>query len=130
MEKTVHLDDHDSVYDRADIGEPILRTKLHRPHVAADIIPRPRLVELLEAGRHRPLTVISAAAGYGKSTLASQWLETSAYPGGWVSLDEHDNDPRLFLTYLLVAIENLFPGLSLKTQSLLKASFRFRASEY
>jgi LuxR family maltose regulon positive regulatory protein len=121
MDKTVPIVDRDTVYSKETWAEPILRTKLHRPPVLPDIVPRPRLVDLLEAGRHRPLTLISAAAGYGKSTLASQWLETTDCLGGWVSLDEGDNDPRLFLTYLLAAIQEVFPGLSPKTQSLLGA---------
>lgn len=60
--------------------EPILRTKLHRPPVALDILPRARLLELLNQGRSTPLTLISAAAGYGKSTLASKWIEACDCP--------------------------------------------------
>lgn len=102
-------------------SEPILRTKLHRPPVSADIIPRARLIELLEQGRNRAMTLISAPAGYGKSILASQWLETCQCPGAWVSLDENDNDLRLFLTYLLEAIQNVLPTTNLKSKTLLQS---------
>jgi LuxR family maltose regulon positive regulatory protein len=104
------------------LSEPILRTKLHPPPVSADIIPRIRLIELLEQGRHRPMTLISAPAGYGKSILASQWLETCGCPGAWVSLDEKDSDLRLFLTYLLEAVQKAFPAASLATKDLLQAA--------
>ena len=98
--------------------EPILRTKLHRPPISADIIPRTRLIKLLENGIQKTLTLISAPAGYGKSILASQWLEISGLPSIWVSLDENDNDVSAFLRYFLEAIQRLFPQQVLKTKSL------------
>ncbi len=76
---------------------PILRTKLYRPPVAADIVWRRRLHSRLDEGRHRPLTLVSAPAGYGKSTLVSHWLETLDEPCAWLSLDEADGDLRVFL---------------------------------
>jgi len=101
--------------------ERIFRTKLHRPPVSADIIPRARLIELLEHGRHRPLTLITAPAGYGKSVLASQWLEICGCPGAWLSLDENDSNLRQFLTYLLEALQGMFPSVELKTGTFLQA---------
>jgi LuxR family maltose regulon positive regulatory protein len=79
----------------------LLHTKLNRPSVAPDIVPRDRLTKLLDQGRKRPLTLISAPAGYGKSTLASRWTATCDCPCVWVSLDNDDNDLRQFLNYLL-----------------------------
>ncbi len=102
--------------------EPILRTKLHTPPVSADIIPRARLIELLEKGRQRPMTLISAPAGYGKSVLASQWLETCGRPGVWLSLDENDSDLRQFLIYLLEAVQEAFSSVELQTRTLLQAA--------
>ena len=67
------------------------------------------------------MTLISAPAGYGKSTLASCWLAASDFPGAWLSLDERDNDLRLFLTYFLEAIRTLFPSALQETVALLKA---------
>lgn len=98
--------------------ESILRTKLHRPPISADIIPRARLIKFLENGIQKTLTLISAPAGYGKSILASQWLEISCLPSIWVSLDESDNDVSAFLRYVLEAIQSLFPQQVLKTKSL------------
>jgi len=101
-------------------GEPILHTKLHRPPISADVIPRARLIEALENGIQKTMTLISAPAGYGKSILASQWLDISRVPGIWVSLDESDNDASAFLRYVLEAIHSLFPQQVLKTRSLLE----------
>ena len=66
----------------------ILTTKLYRPPVSADLEPRTDLIVRLENNLHRALTLISAPTGYGKSTLASMWLDASETPGCWVSLDE------------------------------------------
>ncbi|MCP4403278.1 MAG: AAA family ATPase, partial [bacterium] len=98
-----------------------IRTKLHRPPVTNDLVPRTQLLERLEYRRQRPLTLISAPAGYGKSTLVSSWLETNEYPGAWVSLDAEDSDLRLFLTYLTAAIHTLFPEAVQQTQALVNA---------
>ena len=100
----------------------IIRTKLYRPPVTKDLVPRSHLLERLEYCRQRPLTLISAPAGYGKSTLASSWLEASDCPGAWVSLDEDENDLRLFLTYLVAAIQMLFPEAGQQIQALLNAT--------
>ena len=72
------------------------RTKLYRPPVTADYITRDALDASLEQGVELPLTVVSAPAGYGKSTLISHWLETNSYPSAWLSLDESDSDVRVF----------------------------------
>ena len=82
----------------------ILYTKLQRPPEAPDIVPRDRLLDRLNAGLNRPLTLISAAAGYGKSTLASRWVAGCDYPSAWVSLEESDSDLRPFLNYLLATV--------------------------
>jgi LuxR family maltose regulon positive regulatory protein len=100
---------------------PILLTKLHPPPITPDLLPRSHLLERLDKGRQRPLTLISAPAGYGKSVLASAWLETRDGPSAWVSLDEHDNDPVGFLTYVIVAVQRVFPGADLETRSMLRA---------
>ncbi len=99
----------------------IIRTKLHRPLLTEDLIPRTQLLERLEHRRQRPLTLVSASAGYGKSTLVSHWLEISAYSGVWVSLDEDDNDLRLFVIYVIAAIHTLFPEAGQQTQAILNA---------
>lgn len=85
---------------------PVLRTKLYRPQLTQHLIPRTHLVNRLEILQHRPTTLVSAAAGYGKSTMASLWLEAWGGAYGWVSLDEEENDLRAFLTYLIAAIQS------------------------
>jgi ATP/maltotriose-dependent transcriptional regulator MalT/ActR/RegA family two-component response regulator len=102
-------------------ASPILRTKLQRPVLFEDLLPRSELMVRLDELRRRPLTLVSAAAGYGKSTLASLWLEAWEGPYGWLSLDDVENDLRQFLNYLLAAIANAFPGACETTRSLLQA---------
>jgi ATP/maltotriose-dependent transcriptional regulator MalT/ActR/RegA family two-component response regulator len=99
---------------------PILRTKLQRPVLSPDLLPRPDLVERLDELRRRPLTLVSAAAGYGKSTLASQWLEAWDGPYAWLSLEDEENDLQQFLNYLLAAITTAVPGACERVQSLLQ----------
>ena len=101
---------------------PLLRTKLYPPKITADMVLRNDLLHRLERNRQRPLTVISAPAGFGKSILASMWLHESNRPFGWISLDEADNNLFTFLTYLLASIETIFPDLELLTASLLNSS--------
>jgi len=99
----------------------ILRTKLHRPPVPSDHVHRPRLLERLEERRYRPLTLVSAPAGYGKSTLVSSWLDGCETPFGWLSLDEHDNDLHQFLAYLVTAVRTMFSDAASKTMTLINA---------
>ncbi|MDX2455447.1 LuxR C-terminal-related transcriptional regulator [Desulfosarcina sp.] len=106
----------------ADESIAILRTKLYRSSLPPDLVPRADMVARLDELRHRPVTLISSAAGYGKSTMASLWLEAWRGPYGWVSLDENENDLQLFLSYLLAAIQDAIPGSCEKTQSLLQVS--------
>jgi LuxR family transcriptional regulator, maltose regulon positive regulatory protein len=86
---------------------PLLETKLHIPGRTGTQIPRPRLSEQLTRGDGVPLTVISAPAGFGKSTVVTEWLASLPVDRpvrAWVSLDERDNDPATFWTYVLAAL--------------------------
>ena len=93
---------------------PILATKLYIPPPRSKIVLRPRLVERLNEGMHCKLILISAAAGFGKTTLVSEWLAalTHGVRAAWLSLDEGDNDPTRFLTYLVAALQTLPPKTS------------------
>ena len=91
--------------------ESIRITKLHRPQATQYTISRARLLAQFEGWRQWPLTLVSAPAGYGKSTAVSQWLESCGCPNAWLSLDESDNELRVFLTYLVSAIQTQFPEL-------------------
>jgi LuxR family maltose regulon positive regulatory protein len=75
-------------------------------------------LERLEQNRRRPLTLVSAPAGYGKSTLVSSWLQGCACPNTWVSLDKNDNNLHLFLSYFLAAIQTMFPDAATETMTL------------
>lgn len=99
---------------------PLIRTKLHRPPIAGDHIHRQHLLKRLERFRNRPLTLVSAPAGYGKSTLVSCWLEANNTPNAWVSLDENDNDLHMFLAYFLAAIQSIFPDVGREVEEMLK----------
>ena len=88
---------------------PILATKLYIPLPRPKIVLRPRLVERLNEGLSASckLTLISAPAGFGKTTLVSEWVAGCGQPVAWLSLDEGDNDPIQFLTYLVAALQTL-----------------------
>ncbi len=72
---------------------------------------RPRLIERLNEGLHCKLTLISAPAGFGKTTLVSEWLAGIGSPAAWLSLDEGDNDPTRFLTYFIAALQTIAPEI-------------------
>src|SRR5512135_2177110 len=100
------------------MDNPILATKLGLPLLRQDAIRRPRLVDRLktglwqEQGFARKLTLVSAPAGFGKTTLVSEWLHSLGSGSGkddqfkvaWLSLDEGDNDPARFLAYLVACL--------------------------
>ncbi len=91
----------------------LLRTKLFPPIARPNLVQRRRLTDRLTAGLQRPLTLISAPAGFGKTALISEWRSTPegrTRPLAWLSLDHGDNDPQLFWAYLLAALQTL-PGL-------------------
>ena len=88
---------------------PIVETKLFVPRPRDGLVRRPRLDDLL--GAHSRLTLISAPAGFGKSTLLTSWLAgQSQSPVAWVSFDEGDNRPEVFWSYVLTALERAAPG--------------------
>ena len=93
---------------------PLLTTKLFLPPARPNLVPRPQLIEVLNAGLKRPLTLISAPAGYGKTTLLSDWRAGlgSRYPLAWLSLDSEDNDLARFLLYVSAALVTLHPKLT------------------
>src|SRR3990170_1165081 len=88
---------------------PLLAMKLRQPQVRASIVSRTRLTERLNAGLNRALTLISAPVGFGKTTLLGEWLSgaAQAVPAAWLSLDEDDNDPVRFLTYVVAALNGV-----------------------
>jgi LuxR family maltose regulon positive regulatory protein len=93
------------------MSTPMLATKLYLPPPRPHLVSRPRLLERLNAGLHHKLTLISAPAGFGKTTLVSEWLAGCERPAAWLSLDEGDNNPARFLTYLIAALQTIAPTL-------------------
>ncbi len=85
----------------------ILATKLYIPPPRPKVVLRPRLIERLNEGLRRKLTLVSAPAGFGKTTLVSEWVARCERPTAWLSLDEGDNDPARFLTYLVAALQTV-----------------------
>jgi LuxR family maltose regulon positive regulatory protein len=109
--------------------EPLIKLKLFVPQLRNDLISRPHLINKLDQGSNCALTLISAPAGYGKTTLLSEWIdkrrkEKSSIPCAvcWLSLDINDNDPTRFLTYLSAAFESVYPELGEETRNLLESS--------
>jgi len=106
---------------------PLLATKLYIPQPRLDRVPRPHLSQWLDEGLrlgHR-LALISAPAGYGKTTLLSEWCYRASHDHGWLlawlSLDESDNDPVRFWRYVIAALQTLQPGLGENVLSLLQS---------
>ncbi|MDO8672583.1 MAG: LuxR C-terminal-related transcriptional regulator [Dehalococcoidia bacterium] len=92
---------------------PLLAMKLRQPRVRANIVSRERLTARLNDGLSRRLTLVSAPAGFGKTTLVGEWIAgaAQAVPLAWLSLDEDDNDPVRFLTYVVAALHGAQEGV-------------------
>ena len=106
-----------------DMASPLLETKLYAPKLRRGVVARPRLSERLSRGAESKLTLISAPAGFGKTTLLAEWL--AAAPAGrrsvaWLSLDQADNQPVTFWTYLITALQTVIPGIGASALSLLQ----------
>ncbi len=87
---------------------PLLETKLHVPRLRRSLVARPRLSERLGRGAESALTLVPAPAGFGKTTLLTEWLAAAEVDGrsvAWLSLDGRDNDPALFWTYVVAALK-------------------------
>lgn len=99
----------------------LLTTKLYVPPVSTSVVARPRLFELLDEGLLQKLTVLSAPAGFGKTTLLSDWIRARKLPVAWISLDAGDNDPMRFLSYLIAALQKAHRDTGQIAQALLQS---------
>ena len=97
----------------------MLLTKLHISPPGSQTVHRPELFEKLAVGLKRKLTLISAPAGFGKTTLVSDWIIQQDIPAAWYSIDHNDNDASEFLSYIVSAIQGIFPDLGENTLKLL-----------
>lgn len=108
--------------------EQLLSTKLYIPSLRSDLISRPRLTGRLTAASQPKLVLVCAPAGYGKTTLAIEWLKKSEYLRTWLSLDESDNDPRRFLVYLIAALRQVDPDIGRAAEAMSRSpqpSFKY-----
>jgi ATP/maltotriose-dependent transcriptional regulator MalT len=102
----------------------LLRTKLSIPPVRAELVPRPRLLARLNEGLAGKLTLISAPAGFGKTTLLACWAKGCRLPVTWLSLDESDNEPVRFITYLIASLEKVAGGQEIKEGPEVRSSYQ------
>jgi LuxR family maltose regulon positive regulatory protein len=95
------------------MSTPILATKLYVPPLRPRVVPRPRLTAQLDEGLALgcKLTLISASAGFGKTTLVSAWSASCRRPVAWLSLDAGDSEPVRFLTSLIAALQTIRAGI-------------------
>jgi LuxR family maltose regulon positive regulatory protein len=105
------------------MSTPILATKLYIPPPRPTIVLRPRLIERLYEGLSSgcKLTLISASAGFGKTTMVSEWIAGCERLATWLSLDEGDNDPTRFLTYLVAALQTIAGNIGKRVLAILQS---------
>lgn len=106
------------------MATPILATKHYIPPLPSKVVSRPRLIKQLAEGlsMSRKMTLISAPAGFGKSTLVSEWIAGCGRPVAWLSLDENDKAPARFLIYLISALQKISPDLGVDILEALQSS--------
>jgi LuxR family transcriptional regulator, maltose regulon positive regulatory protein len=107
---------------RSLMANPLIATKLHVPSPRRNLVPRRRLDARLASAVDAKLILVSAPAGFGKTTLVTEWLGTVVDAGtavAWLSLDERDNDPRVFWSYVLASLQMAMPGLGAGAHTLL-----------
>lgn len=94
----------------------LLKTKLHIPHLRQPLVSRPQLLVKLNQGLQTggKLTLVSAPAGFGKTTCICEWIARCERPFAWLSLDARDSDPTRFLAYLIAALQTLSPEIGMK----------------
>src|SRR5512143_2458363 len=102
------MDRSDSAYNPA---PPLLTTKLRVPKKHGALVSRDSLVAKMDQALSFPVTLIAAPAGFGKTTLVSKWLDRVETPVAWISLGEEDNDFAHFLTYLISALQTIWPNI-------------------
>lgn len=111
----------DNAIGEATARAVLLATKLHVPAIGAQLVHRGPLLDALTAGRRRKLTLLSAPAGWGKTTLLAQWASGAGEDErfAWLSLDSSDNDPVWFWMYAVAALQKVSPGTGIRAVELL-----------
>jgi LuxR family maltose regulon positive regulatory protein len=111
-------------YHKDVLKSNLLATKLHRPSIPAKWVPRPHLIQRLNEGleRNRQVTLVSAPAGFGKTTCVSEWVsDLERWPVAWLSLDPSDDDPGRFFAYFLAALQKVDPVLGQDIQGVMRS---------
>lgn len=103
--------------------EPLLKVKTFVPSPSGRSVARSRLLTLIEEGMQVPFTLVAAPAGFGKTTLLTDWASMASIPVAWFSIDAGDNDPVRFISYLVAALESIQPGIGSEALLMLR-SFR------
>src|SRR5437867_3130178 len=106
------------------MASPLLETKLYVPTRRRGLVPRPRLRERLDRGVESKLTLVSAPAGFGKTTLLAEWLgaaDADVRLAAWLSLDHSDNHAPSFWTYVIAALQTVAPGVGASAISRLQS---------
>ncbi|MGX1545499.1 LuxR C-terminal-related transcriptional regulator [Streptomyces adustus] len=107
------------------MASPLIETKLYRPRLRQGVVARPRLGEFLSRGSKSRMTLVSAPAGFGKTTAVAEWLAGAAVDGrsvAWLSLDARDSQPASFWTYLVTALQRAAPGVGAGALPLLQSA--------
>ncbi|MGV8978831.1 MAG: LuxR C-terminal-related transcriptional regulator [Cellulomonas sp.] len=107
------------------MARPVIATKLYIPRLRRDLVERPRLRERLRLADQSRLTLVSAPAGFGKTTLVADWLAETADRDrsvAWVSLDSSDNEPAMFWTYVVAALRTALPGVGVSALELIASA--------
>ena len=102
-------------------GDSLLRTKLFVPPLRAQHVGRPRLIEKLNGGLDKALILVSAPAGFGKTSAVAEWVACCTPPVAWLSLDEGDKDPIRFLTYFTAALQTIEPDIGRRLLGVLQS---------
>lgn len=100
-------------------SERLLHTKLMPPRLPSAVLPRQKLLAQLDDGLTKKVILVTAPTGFGKTTLVRMWIEGRDFPSAWVTLDDHDNDPVRFWTYICSAVRTIDPNLGKATLSML-----------
>jgi LuxR family maltose regulon positive regulatory protein len=104
------------------MNSTLLKTKLYRPPIRPEVVSRPNLMRRLDEGINDKLTVVSAPAGYGKTTLVSAWCSECQVPVAWLSLEGEDNDLPRFLSYVITALRTIKADLGQEILSVLQSA--------
>ncbi|MEG6521915.1 LuxR C-terminal-related transcriptional regulator [Desulfotomaculum sp. 1211_IL3151] len=101
---------------------PLLQTKLQIPHTLSGLVDRPRICARLDGMLQSRLTLVTASAGFGKTTAIAQWARQAGFPVAWLSLDSGDNDPVRFWTYVAATLRGIRPDIGVEIESMLCSS--------